>query len=103
VSGTHTFAEREPKRTFIWILTNRDGSLHKSRMTLEDYRELSRLCGPARPLAGRWAYELEGEAGVYPHITEWNAIHGGDGCATPCAKCEAHGYDGRTGKTRASR
>lgn len=102
MSGVHTFAERLPRRAFLWILQNTDGLLSKKRMTLEDYRELARACGvhPGRPLAGRWAYEQPGEAGVYPTMEEWVQIHAGEGCGKPCARCEAHGYDGMTGKTR---
>jgi hypothetical protein len=103
MSGVHTFESREPKRAFIWILHNRDGSLDKRRMTLDDYRELKAACvrgrGPG-PLAGQWAYEQPGEAGIYPTMEEWNAIHAGEGCGKPCSRCEAAGYDGTTGKTK---
>lgn len=102
LSGTHLFSKRQPKRTFIWFLANIDGSFTKNRTTLDTYRELSRTTPAGRPLAGSWAYEADGEEGVYPTGEEWTAIHGSDGCGRPCLKCDAAGYDAVTGKSKVS-
>lgn len=93
MSGSHSFEKRQPKRQFLWLVPNIGGAIEKYRMTLDTYRDL-------KPTSGMWAYEADGEAGVYPTMEQWNAIHGDGGCPTPCSRCDAAGYDPLTGKTK---
>ena len=90
-----TIGERRPARPFLLVFANKDGSLSLYRTTLDDLRQLDATY--------RWRYEVPGEAGVYPTMEEWNAIHGGEGCATPCQKCKRAGYDPLTGQTKGAK
>jgi hypothetical protein len=88
----YSFKAKKPTRTFLWFLGD-----DIYRTTLETFRAL----WSRGSMSGSWRYEARGgEAGVYPTMEEWAAIHPDGACGTPCRHCARAGYDAKTGKSK---